>query len=144
MPLNWIDALAARLSAAQIPLYAALNYNGEMTWDPDLPDDAAITTSFNRHQLRDKGIGPATGPNSANETARLFETYGYDVATADSPWALGPDEASLHDALLQGIAEAAAETGNTAAAGWLDARRQSLGRSSVVIGHTDLLAIPRL
>ncbi len=143
MPLGWIDALARRLRAAGLPLYAALNYNGHMSWTPSLPDDAKITSSFNAHQLRDKGIGPATGPQSASETRRVFAEHGFDVVIGDSPWQLGPGQAALQDELLLGIKDAAAEIGCEEADVWLDDRRARLATSAASIGHTDVLAIPR-
>lgn len=146
MPEPWIDALARRLAGAGVPLYAALNYNGDMAWDPELPLDASITASFNAHQQGDKGIGPAAGPQAASIAARVFEAHGFTVQTADSPWAFGPDfgpdRVELHGALLHGIADAAAEIGQVEAQDWLAARQAVLQTSRVRIGHTDVLATP--
>ncbi|MFQ6550567.1 methyltransferase domain-containing protein [Aestuariibius sp. 2305UL40-4] len=143
MPISWIEGLAKRLYAAGLPLYAALNYNGHMSWTPSLPDDAKITSSFNIHQLRDKGIGRATGPHAASEAQRVFKEHGFDVVTGDSPWELGAGQAALHAELLLGIRNAAAEVGCETADIWLDDRRAILANSTASIGHTDLLAIPR-
>lgn len=142
MPTGWIEALAERLKAAGAPLYAALNYNGDMAWSPALADDVSITASFNAHQLTDKGIGPAAGPNAAIVAAKIFEGHGFEVFTADSPWMLGVEQGALHDELLVGIAKAAAETGHDGADDWLEQRRTMISASAVRIGHTDILAVP--
>lgn len=137
MPRDWIAALAARLRHVRIPLYSALNYNGQMRWTPSQPLDAEITAAFNRHQLTDKGIGPATGPNAAAITKAVFEAQGYSVRVADSPWDLGPEDAALQTDLNHGIASAAKDAGHTQAGVWLAAA----SRSHTRIGHTDLLAV---
>jgi len=143
MPRDWIEALAGRLSAAGIPFYAALNYNGKMTWMPSLSGDDRIVDAFNRHQLGDKGVGPATGPGSARATQAAFERHGYHVLTAQSPWTLGPDDADLQAELLTGIAAAAREAGQADSGDWLSARQSALGHATARIGHTDILAVPR-
>ncbi|SFJ13567.1 class I SAM-dependent methyltransferase [Jannaschia pohangensis] len=143
MPLDWVTDLAARLDTAGIPFYAALNYDGIMHWEPVLPTDTDVTTHFNMHQRGDKGIGAALGPSSGETCRRVFGERGFDVTTADSPWIIDPDRAPLHEALLQGIAGAADEAGCAVATDWCAARIGALHDSRGVIGHTDLLAIPR-
>ncbi len=142
MPRDWIAALAVRLRAAQLPLYAALSYDGHMRWSPQTPGDAAVTTHFNTHQRGDKGIGAALGPDAGTEAARLLGAEGFEVALADSPWRIGPDQTALHLELIAGIGTAAAEAGLASAADWTAARRASISRSQAEIGHTDLLALP--
>lgn len=143
MPLEWVKCMAKRLREEAIPFYAALNYNGIMHWSPALPADGPVTAAFNTHQCTDKGIGPALGPMSAADTARIFEDNGFDVFMGDSPWKLGPDQAMLHDATLQGIADAAEEIGAIATADWRAARLAQVAETTGYIGHTDILAIPR-
>lgn len=142
MPADWIGRLAARLAAARLPFYAVLSYDGVMAWQPPLPDDDAITRAFNDHQRRDKGLGPALGPAAATRAAEIFTEAGFTVATADSPWRIGPDQQDLHDALVQGIASAAAEQGAPDAAGWAAARAPLSALGQCIIGHGDLLATP--
>ncbi|SHH34246.1 class I SAM-dependent methyltransferase [Marivita hallyeonensis] len=143
MPRDWIEALARRLSLAGIPFYAALNYNGEMSWTPKLSDDARVIEAFNRHQLGDKGIGPATGPGSAPAARAAFERHGYRISTAESPWTLGPDDVVLQAELLKGIAAASGEAGEAGTEDWLSARRSVLEHATARIGHTDILAVPQ-
>jgi hypothetical protein len=138
----WLEALADRLAAEGAGFYAALNYDGAMAWDPARDDDAAITAAFNAHQRGDKGFGPAAGPDSPAILAEVFRARGFTVATAPSPWHLGPDERALQDALTDGIAAAAAEAGAPDAADWAQARRAASGASSCTVGHGDVLALP--
>ncbi len=142
MPGDWIGALAKRLSRAGIPFYAALTYNGEMSWSPGLPVDASITAAFNQHQLTDKGIGAAAGPEAVSTARAAFERYGYEVAVAESPWVLGPEDTALQSELLSGIAAAALEMGHDETHGWLAARSAALARTTARIGHADMMATP--
>ncbi len=141
MPRAWVAALARRLT---MPFYAALSYDGQMAWDPADPRDAPVTQAFNRHQLGDKGIGPALGPDAVAASVAIFQDEGFDVAQADSPWQLGPDTAALHATLIDGIAAAADETGLPEAQGWGRLRRDHAARSTCTIGHGDILALPRI
>lgn len=143
MSRDWVCQLAVKLGAVAVPFYAAINYNGIMHWSRPHEQDTAVTAAFNTHQRRDKGIGPALGPDSVSETVRVFEENGFDVHIGNSPWTLGPDQTALHRATLTGIAEAAGEIGNAAAADWAEARRSSADRSTGYIGHVDILAMPR-
>lgn len=140
-PRHWVDALAKRLWQAQIPFYAALNYDGQMRWTPDLALDATVTRHFNQHQCTDKGFGIALGPNAGAHAAQAFKSHGFDVALAESPWTLGAAQAMLHDELLEGIGGAAAEAGLDAASEWSRARRKTVAQGAGVIGHIDVLAL---
>lgn len=141
MSRGWVEALAARLAAQALPFYAALSYNGCMSWRPELAEDATVTAAFNSHQRGDKGLGPALGAQSGLVTAQVFADSGFDVMTADSPWRLGADEVALQGQLLDGIAMAAQEAGYPKAHEWVRKRRAAMESAS--IGHTDVLAIPR-
>lgn len=142
MPADWIAVLATRLADAGVPFYAALSYDGIMTWDPALPRDADVTRAFNDHQRGDKGLGPALGPDAAVTATKIFRDAGFDVHTGQSPWRIGPDQAPLHRALVQGIAEAASETGLSVATDWGRSRIAMAGDSRCLIGHHDMLALP--
>lgn len=138
----WMEALLARVAKANIPIYAALNYNGDMHWTPADTRDAQITMAFNTHQRSDKGLGPALGPDATATFARLCEAYGYRFHTAQSPWLLRPEDAALQTALLSGIAEAAHEAYAVDAPQWAQARHAVVAQTQAFIGHTDILAIP--
>jgi len=140
---EWIERLATAVVATGAAFYAALTYDGRETWAPPHPADAAITGAFHAHQRRDKGFGPAAGPQASLRLERAFTGRGYRVRTADSSWRLGPGNASLMEELAAGIAEAVLQTGQVdeaSVASWLEARR---GGARAAVGHTDLLAFPR-
>jgi hypothetical protein len=134
----WIEALAGRLADAGVPFYAALSYDGTVAWDAAVPGDATVVAAFNRDQRRDKGLGPALGPEAPAALARALAARGYRVRAAPSPWRLGGAEALLQAALVEGIAEAAAPP-----AGWRQARLAASAASGCRVGHVDLLAVPR-
>ncbi|HWL58637.1 MAG TPA: class I SAM-dependent methyltransferase [Paracoccus sp. (in: a-proteobacteria)] len=141
MPADWAAELARQLGPC--PFYAALTYDGTMEWQPPLAADADVTLAFNAHQRGDKGLGPAMGPDAPALTTRIFEAAGYDVQLAPSPWHLGPREADLQRALLEGIATAADEAGCEGTREWLAARISAIPEARCRIGHADLLARPR-
>ncbi len=136
---SWVEALVQRLN---VPLYAALSYDGQMRWAPDNLHDKAITTAFNRHQLADKGFGPALGPTSGPVATAILNAFGFSVQQAQSPWLLGPEMTDLHRELIEGIAQAALEAGEDCAADWAQLRRSQADRTRCHIGHTDLFAMP--
>lgn len=135
----WVRALADRLT---VPFYAALSYDGAMAWAPESPTDKDIEDFFNRHQRSDKGLGRALGPDAGPKAAEIFETAGFEVHLAQSPWDLGPDMAPLQTLLNDGIATAAEEAGLTNAPKWADARRKTADQGRTRVGHVDLLALP--
>ena len=140
--LDWVERLAQRLADHRLPLYAALSYDGVMHWTPPHSADAPVTSAFNRHQVGDKGFGPALGPGATDAMAAALERRGYVVHRADSPWQLGPDQSALHRELLAGIATAAAEAGEARAIAWGGTRSATAETALCHIGHTDLLALP--
>lgn len=141
MPRAWVETLAARLVAEKLPFYAALNYNGRMSWEPEHPEDAAVTEAFNAHQLGNKGLGAALGGQSGLVTAQIFADAGFDVVTGDSPWRLGANDSALQEQLLDGIAMAVHDAGYARAFDWLRDRKATMGTG--YIGHTDVLAFER-
>ena len=136
---QWLSELAARV---RVPFYAALSYNGVMSWSPEDPRDAAVTAAFNAHQRGDKGFGNALGPDAATVARDIFTNAGFNVSMAESPWRLGPDHEDLQRELVAGIAGAAAETGEADAPAWGEARMASAASARCTIGHQDLLALP--
>lgn len=136
---GWLDALAARVADEGAALYACLSYDGAMRWSPSLPDDDGIVSAFNAHQRRDKGLGPALGPDAPRHLAAALGARGLRVRTAASPWRLGAEDAALIAALAEGVGMAAGEAGFGRAGSWTQARRAARG---CVVGHVDLLALP--
>jgi trans-aconitate methyltransferase len=137
---EWLLELASRI---RVPLYLALSYDGSMQWSPEEPFDGVVTEAFNRHQQGDKGFGKALGPDAGTVAQTILENAGFDVDVASSPWQLGPEDAALQRALIEGIAQAAAEAGEVSALSWGAKRIEAASHSSCTIGHVDILAIPR-
>ena len=142
MPATWVEALAQRLADAQVPFYAALSFDGQMSWTPLHTGDTTVTERFNAHQRGDKGIGTALGPDAAETAARCFAAHGFEVSRASSPWSLDDQHAALQHQLLDGIASAAQDAGHPSASAWLTDRIAAIPRGRTTIGHTDILALP--
>jgi SAM-dependent methyltransferase len=144
---DWLERLAVEAAARRLPVYAALTYQGRATLAPAEPFDLEIVAAVNRHQRRDKGFGPALGPEAALAALRSFERVGYTVVTGSSDWVFGPEDRDIQLEVLAGFAGAAADLDDLPAdaiAAWL-ARRRNLveeGQSSMRVGHIDFLAIP--
>jgi SAM-dependent methyltransferase len=141
----WIDALAACCARAEACALFALSYDGRIAFDPPHRLDARVCEWVNRHQRTDKGFGPALGPEAVAAAKRAFEAHGYRCVVASSDWVLGPADAALQAALIDGWAEAAqaiAPEAGTDLAAWREARRAAAGRTRLVVGHADLVALP--
>lgn len=140
-----VEELAARVCKLRAGFYAALNYNGLTQWNPPHAMDAAVLAAFNRDQTRDKGTGPALGPDAADCLGLVFTALGYVVIKADSPWVLGPPQQALVTALIRGIAAAVADgygLDADALQEWEAFRLSMAATGSCHVGHTDILALP--
>src|SRR5690606_13415789 len=126
----------------------ALNFDGVMRWLPAHEDDARVLAAFLAHQAGDKGFGPALGP-AATELARVqLLDARYLVRVALTPWRFGPFDVAIQREIATGVAAAAltVEPGERDRfERWRDRRLMLIaaGRSSLVVGHRDLLAMPR-
>jgi SAM-dependent methyltransferase len=142
---DFVDSLIARLHRQRSGLYAALSYDGVMSWQPTHPFDAAVLAAFNTDQLRDKGFGAALGPGAADYLQHVLGSAGYTVFTAASPWLLTPTDAALTAELINGI-YAAVATGYgldvMELKNWQTFRLANLGNGSCSVGHLDILALP--
>lgn len=138
---HWIELFAQAAAARRATIYAALTYDGREEWTPPHDADAAMLAAFHSHQKTDKGFGVSAGPDATTHLSRALTKFGYLLQQADSPWRIGADQPALIEALAQGAAQAATETGQVDAAliaEWLAARRHATG---CVIGHQDILAL---
>jgi hypothetical protein len=143
----WLDRLVTEVAARRLPFYAALNYDGRVTFDPADPLDAAVMAAVNEHQQTDKGFGPALGPRAAEAAIARFQAADYAVVHGRSDWRLLPRDRDIQREMLAGWAGAAREIGAVSlpdAAGWLTRRRDLLaaGRSTITVGHVDIFARP--
>ncbi len=143
---DWLQRLAVEVATRRLPIYAALSYDGRVALDPPDPMDARIVDAVNRHQRRDKGFGPALGPDAARSAVAQLESVGYRVTQGEADWAFEPHDREIQIETLSGWATAARETGVplTDVTGWLTRRHDLItaGRSAIRVGHVDLFARP--
>src|SRR6185369_11600013 len=107
---------------------------------PEHEADAALAEAFHAHQRRDKGFGPAAGPDAPDALSEAFAAAGYAVQEGDSAWRLGAGDEALIAELAVGFADAVRETGQVDAqtiAAW-----RAITRTGAVVGHADTLALP--
>lgn len=138
---DFIDDLAR----SGIAVYAALNYNGITRWTPAHPLDDTVLQAFNQDQQRDKGFGPALGPESASYMIKAFTQAGYQVKQADSPWFLNGVDQAMVSMLIDGIADAVRDHAlidTQALLEWVDFRQSNTTTGTCTVGHTDILALP--
>lgn len=134
---QWADEFCDALRA---PLYAVLSFDGQMQWEPRHEFDQAVTEAFCAHQTTDKGFGAALGPTSGPYLCDALKRRGFAVTVDKSPWEIDVLPSAFHDMLIDGIAEAVAETDRLKQPeidAWLASRRRAL---RCVIGHDDLYA----
>lgn len=141
---DWLDELAQSCRAARAAVAFALTYDGRTTATPGEPEDTAVLAMFNRHQLFDKGFGPALGMRAADAAEAAFEAHGYELRVATSDWVIAPAEHALQLALLDGWLGAALEIApesRLALTSWHERRSAHVraGRSSLSVGHVDLV-----
>jgi hypothetical protein len=143
----WLTRLAEETAARQVPIYAALSYDGRIAFEPADPFDEKIVPAVNAHQRTDKGFGPALGPDAAGAALARFKRVGYAVMHGEADWRFGPDDRDIQLEVLSGWATAARLTAGLElpdVIGWLTRRRDlvAAGRSSIRVGHVDLFAGP--
>jgi hypothetical protein len=144
---DWLERLVTEIAARNLPFYAALTYDGRIEFDPTDEGDAAIVASVNKHQLGDKGFGPALGPSAVDSAVARFEAVGYTVKQGSADWLFGPVDRPIQNEVLSGWAFAAREMKDPPLAvieDWLTRRRAAVaaGHSSIRVGHVDFFACP--
>ena len=145
---DWLDRLVAACAERGAAVLFALSYDGRIEASPADPGDAALRAAVNRHQLTDKGFGPALGPRAGEYLARRLEDHGYAVEMADAVWDLDASRAGLARALMDGwvAAASAIEPGRAAAfREWGERRRAHIdrGEGRLRVGHRDVLGLPQ-
>lgn len=147
--VRFIETLATTLQASgpgRIPaVYAALNYDGITRWTPAHPLDDAVLEAFNRDQRRDKGFGPALGPDAGACMEQVFQSAGFTVHSASSPWQLDGTDQAMVTALIEGIAGAVEQAPRLTPASlqdWTRFRQSHVTTGTCIVGHSDLLALP--
>lgn len=138
---SWLDRLADGCRA--LPVLMALTFDGRVTLDPTAPEDDEILRRFLAHQRRDKGFGPALGPDAAPYLAERLAARGHQVQLEPAEWRLGPEDGPLIQATIDGIVAAArAITDDPLVDRWARSRREQLAELHLTVGHLDLLAVP--
>jgi hypothetical protein len=144
---DWLERLMVEAAARRLPVYAALSYDGRVSFDPAEPFDADVVAAVNRHQHGNKGFGPALGPDAVAAAKTIAKRVGYSFVEGSSDWTFGNSDQAIQREVLRGFADAAGELGDLPAAhiaDWL-ARRLELaatGASSMRVGHLDFFAMP--
>ena len=137
---DFIARFASAVAARKAAFYTVLTYDGDQRWSPEHEADPQMVDAFHVHQMRDKGFGPAAGPEAPDALAEAFSGLGYAVSEGDSAWRLGAGDEALIGELATGFADAVAETGIVDAptvASW-----RALARTEATVGHADTLAVP--
>ena len=138
--VDFIGKLAAAVARRRALFYTVLTYDGVQTWTPEHPADADMRAAFIAHQKTDKGFGISAGPDAPSVMKAAFESHGYAVREADTPWRMAESDAPLVRDLAAGFAGAVAETGKVDTA--TIAAWRAVMRTGAVVGHTDTLALP--
>jgi len=144
---EWITRLAEAVVRRRIAFYTALTYNGLDYGQPAHPLDAAIFGALHVHQHRDKGFGPAAGPDAVATLTNAFTARGYRVRVAPSPWTLNDADAAMLTMLGKGVIAAVAETGLVSSDDierWRSFHMPDGVWRGVTwtVGHADVLAAP--
>ena len=145
---SWLATVAGHCRQQGSTALFTIIYNGTSHGDPVEPEDALVLELFNRHQRTDKGLGgPAAGPGATETARQAFEREGFRVRTEASDWTIGPDAREMQQYLIDGWAFAASEVSPRDAPAIADWQRRRLacidaGRSTLTVGHFDLLATP--
>lgn len=145
---RWLDALIGDAARHGLPLLLALSVDGRVAFAPGARGDREILDAFRRDQRRDKGFGPALGPEAPRRLVRALRNHGYRVRSARSDWRLGAADGTILHALVAGFADVARRAGSMAAReidDWLRLRREQIegGRLALAVGHVDLFAVRR-
>lgn len=144
---EWLERLVVEVAARNLPIYAALSYDGRIAFDSTDPLDADIIAAVNAHQRTDKGFGPALGPDAGEIAIARFNALGWTVAQGTSDWVFGPKDDRVQLETLAAWALSASETGlvtSEATAEWLSRRSKLVAarKSSISVGHVDFFAHP--
>jgi hypothetical protein len=144
---DWMERLVVEVAARNLPLYAALSYDGRIEFDSADPLDRDIIAAVNAHQRTDKGFGPALGPDAAATAIARFTALGWSVTQGVSDWVFEPSDDRVQLETLAAWALAAEDSGtisSDATADWLSRRgaRVAARKSTIRVGHVDFFACP--
>lgn len=145
--LNWVEELAALCLQTQASFYGSLTYDGKIDWSPSHPGDIKLLQLLNKDQRRDKGLGPALGPDAIAAARRALALRGFVVAIGPSPWVLGPVDGDLQIALLSQwgmLLTQNTDLPSREVRHWKDFHLDAIaeGKSYLRVGHQDMWAAP--
>jgi methyltransferase family protein len=144
---SWLERFVVETAARRLPVYAALSYDGRAVLEPAESLDAAVIAAVARHQHRDKGFGPALGPEATARAIEKFKALGYAVEQGAADWVFAAEDQQIQNEVLAGWAAAARETGELSGAAivdWFTRRRElvAAGTASMRVGHVDFFVRP--
>lgn len=145
---SWLAALLTKVHEAGAGLMCSLTVDGRIEWQPAMPTDAQMAKLFAAHQHRDKGLGgPALGTDAVPRAIERLVALGYRCVQAGSDWQLAAPSggARLLVRMIDGLADAALEQDPRArdlVLTWRLQRLAQAARSSLQVGHVELLALP--
>ncbi len=142
---DWLAGLVERYRGSAF--YFALSVEDRVALAPAHPADDAVLEAFAADLRRDKGLGPALGGRAPAVAERLLQAAGHRVAAATSDWQLAEGDEALAEAWLRGVAAADAvfnEVEESTLMHWQETHLSAIaaGRSRILVGHRDLLALP--
>ena len=145
--LNWVEELTALCLQRQASFYGSLTYDGKIDWSPSHPGDIKLLQLLNKDQRRDKGLGPALGPDAIAAARRAMASRGFVVAIGPSPWVLGPVDEDLQTALLSQwgiLLKQNTDLPSREVQLWKDFHLDAIakGKSYLRVGHQDMWATP--
>jgi hypothetical protein len=142
----WLQSLIDQARDAGAAMLFALTVDGRIVWRPCDPEDDMVALLFAQHQRRDKGFGPALGAQAAAVTLQQMAGAGYRTWQAPTDWHIdGALDAEMQQAMVQGIADAAAEqqtAAQPAVRAWQARRLALVNGTCLRVGHTDIVATP--
>ena len=124
-------------------IHTVLSYDGRIEWQPQDAWDETARELVNRHQLSDKGFGPALGPQAPITMLGTLRRYGFEVISGRSDWLLTPSDQTMQTYLLNGWQQAIAQLAPSRELDAWAQRRHGLvdaGHSRLRVGHQDLFA----
>ena len=143
---SWLQTLVRKSQAARAALLFSLTVDGRTMWDPADRDDERVHGLFSQHQRRDKGFGPALGPEAAATALHQMAGAGYETVQVQTDWIIdGAQAQAMQLAMVEGMAAAALEQSPAeqgAVLAWQARRRAGIGSCRLRVGHVDIAATP--
>ena len=145
---RWLNQLVHGTMARSLPVYLGMSYDGRVMCSPRHDLDDVVIAAFARHQRRDKGFGPALGPEAGDVAADKFGEAGYEVTVERADWHLTVEERDLQSMMVAGWYAAVTELNELephALNAWHEQRLAWIadGRSTMTVGHLDIWTVPR-